>query len=259
MLHNGILEGRKSFGNVMKYLLMGTSSNFGNMFSMAAATIFLPFLPMLPSQILLNNLLYDLAQISIPTDNVDASYIRKPHRWDIRAIRNFMLLIGPISSLFDFLTFFLLLRVFHASETLFHTGWFVESLATQTLVIFIIRTAGNPFASRPSRPLVVTMFGIVALAVALPFTPLAALLGFTPLPFALLALIAAMTVVYLALVDLVKRPLMRDHSEAAPTQPPDRNQVFSRVCLPSCGGIDPTLPRLARLLDVAPPSSYTQR
>ena len=201
----------------MNYLLMGTSSNFGNMFSMAAAAVFLPFLPMLPSQILLNNRLYDLAQITIRTDNVDASYIRKPHRWDIRAIRNFMLLIGPISSLFDFLTFFVLLRVFHAPETLFHTGWFVESLATQTLVLFIIRTAGNPFVSRPSRPLVVTTLGIVALAVALPFTPLAAPLGFTPLPFALLALIAAMVVVYLALVDLVKRPLMRRQADDAAT------------------------------------------
>ncbi len=209
VLHKGILEGRKSFGNVMKYLLMGTSSNFGNMFSMAAAAAFLPFLPMLPTQILLNNLLYDLAQVTIPTDNVDASYIRKPHRWDIRSIRNFMVLIGPISSLFDFLTFFVLLRFFHASETLFHTGWFVESLATQTLVLFIIRTAGNPFASRPSRPLTVTTLGIVALATLLPFTPLAAALGFTPLPLGLLALIAAMTVVYLILVDLVKRPLMR--------------------------------------------------
>ncbi|HEX8731367.1 MAG TPA: magnesium-translocating P-type ATPase [Ktedonobacterales bacterium] len=216
VLHNGILEGRKAFGNVMKYLLMGTSSNFGNMFSMAAATIFLPYLPMLPSQILLNNLLYDLAQISIPTDNVDASYIRKPHRWDIRAIRNFMLLIGPISSVFDFLTFFLLLRVFHAPETLFHTGWFVESLATQTLVLFVIRTAGNPFKSRPSRPLVVTTLAIVALAMALPFTPLAAPLGFTPLPFALLALIAAMTVVYLALVNVLKRPLMRERAGNQP-------------------------------------------
>ena len=219
VLHNGILQGRKSFGNVMKYLLMGTSSNFGNMFSMAAATVFLPFLPMLPMQILLNNLLYDLAQITIPTDTVDASYIRKPHRWDIRAIRNFMLFIGPISSIFDFLTFFILLRFFHAPETLFHTGWFVESLATQTLVLFIIRTAGNPFTSRPSRPLMVTTLGVVALAVILPFSPLAALLGFTPLPVALLAAIAAMTLVYLALVDLLKRPLMRTGADDDPPLP----------------------------------------
>ncbi|HEX8995832.1 MAG TPA: magnesium-translocating P-type ATPase [Ktedonobacterales bacterium] len=215
VLHNGILEGRKSFGNVMKYLLMGTSSNFGNMFSMAAAAAFLPFLPMLPTQILLNNLLYDLAQITIPTDNVDASYIRKPHRWNIGAIRNFMLFIGPISSIFDFLTFFILLRFFHAPQELFHTGWFVESLATQTLVIFVIRTAGNPFRSRPSRALALTTLGIVAVATALPFTPLAGPLGFTAPPVALLAAIAAMCVVYLSMVYLVNHFLMRNRPDGS--------------------------------------------
>ena len=151
VLHAGILAGRRSFGNVLKYLLMGTSSNFGNMFSMAGAALFLPFLPMLPTQILLNNFLYDFAQITIPTDNVDPVYIERPQRWDIRLIRNFMLVIGPVSSLYDFLTFFVLLRVFHFGETLFHTGWFVESLATQTLVLFVIRTAGRPW-SEPSEP-----------------------------------------------------------------------------------------------------------
>ena len=148
----GSVEGRKSFGNVMKYLLMGTSSNFGNMFSMAAASLFLPFLPMLPTQILLNNFLYDLAQVTIPTDRVDPSFIRKPQRWHIDVVRDFMIAIGPVSSVFDFLTFCVLLRVFHASSAFFHTGWFVESLATQALVLFVIRTAGNPFRSRPSRP-----------------------------------------------------------------------------------------------------------
>src|SRR5881227_622275 len=138
VLHNGILEGRKAFGNVIKYLLMGTSSNFGNMFSMAGATLFLPFLPMLPTQLLLNNFLYDLAQVTIPTDHVDPSFIRKPHHWDIRLIRNFMIFIGPISSIYDFLTFYVLLVVFKAQEALFHSGWFVESLATQTLVLFVI-------------------------------------------------------------------------------------------------------------------------
>ena len=144
----------------MKYLLMGTSSNFGNMFSMAAASLFLKFLPMLPTQILLNNFLYDFAQITIPTDNVDSTYIRKPRRWDMKLIRDFMLLIGPISSIYDFLTFYILLRVFHAGESEFHTGWFVESLATQTLVLFVIRTAGNPFRSRPSVPLVCTTLAV---------------------------------------------------------------------------------------------------
>ena len=153
VLHDGIIGGRKAFGNVMKYLLMGTSSNFGNVLSMAAASLFLPFLPMLPTQILLNNLLYDVGQLTIPTDNVDETYLEKPQRWNINLIRDFMVFIGPISSLFDFLTFYVLLHFFHASEAQFHTGWFVESLATQTLVLFVIRTSKNPFRSRPSDPL----------------------------------------------------------------------------------------------------------
>ncbi|HEX7361115.1 MAG TPA: magnesium-translocating P-type ATPase, partial [Bryobacteraceae bacterium] len=157
VLHAGILEGRKASGNVLKYLLMGTSSNFGNMLSMAGASLFLPFLPMLPTQILVNNFLYDMAQITIPTDAVDPGYLRKPQRWSISLIRNFMVLIGPISSIYDFLTFFILLRYFHASQAEFHTGWFVESLATQTLVLFVIRTFGNPLKSRPSRPLATTV------------------------------------------------------------------------------------------------------
>ena len=142
---------------MMKYLLMGTSSNFGNMFSMAAASVFLPFLPMLPTQILLNNFLYDLAQVTIPSDNVDDAYLRRPQRWDMRVIRDFMVFIGPISSIFDFLTFYVLLRLLpRDASRLFHTGWFVESLATQTLVLFVIRTMGNPFRSRPSRALTIT-------------------------------------------------------------------------------------------------------
>jgi P-type Mg2+ transporter len=209
VLHNGILEGRKAFGNVIKYLLMGTSSNFGNMFSMAGAYVFLPFLPMLPTQILLNNFLYDLSQVTIPTDNVDASYIKKPQHWDIGLLRRFMIFIGPISSIFDFLTFFLLLRVFQAGDVLFHTGWFVESLATQTLVLFIIRTAGNPLRSRPSRPLAITTLVIVAIGILLPYTPLAGLLGFKPLPPLYFLFLAGMVVIYLLLVELVKRRLMR--------------------------------------------------
>ena len=209
VVHSGIIEGRKAFGNVMKYLLMGTSSNFGNMFSMAGASIFLPFLPMLPTQILLNNFLYDLSQVTIPTDHVDESYIIKPRRWDIKLIRDFMICIGPVSSIFDFLTFFIMLQVFHASAPLFHTGWFVESLATQTLVLFIIRTAGNPLRSRPSLPLTVTVLLIVAFGMLLPFTPLAAPLGFTPLPALYFLFLAGMIVTYLLLVEVVKRWLMR--------------------------------------------------
>ena len=209
VLHAGIIEGRKSFGNVMKYLLMGTSSNFGNMFSMAVAVLFLPFLPMLPTQILLNNFLYDLAQVTIPTDAVDETFIRKPQRWNIKLIRDFMIYIGPLSSIYDFLTFFVLLRIFFASEQLFHTGWFVESLATQTLVIFVIRTAGNPLRSRPSLALTITTIAIVLFATLLPYTGLGSLIGFTPLPLTFLLFIAFATATYLLLVEVVKRRLMR--------------------------------------------------
>jgi Mg2+-importing ATPase len=208
VLHNGILEGRKAFGNVMKYLLMGTSSNFGNVFSMAGATVFLPFLPMLPTQILLNNFLYDLAQITIPTDNVDASFTHKPRRWNIDMIRNFMLLIGPISSIYDFITFAVMLFIFHANEVLFHTGWFVESLATQTLVLFVIRTAGNPLRSRPSTPLAITTILITIVGVVLPYTPLAGLLGFTPLPLGYFLFLILATSTYLLLVEAAKRRVM---------------------------------------------------
>jgi len=200
VLHRGIIEGRRASGNMMKYLLMGTSSNFGNMFSMAVASMFLPFLPMLPTQILLNSFLYDVAQITIPSDNVDREYLRRPQRWNIRVIRHFMLVIGPISSLFDFLTFYVLLRMFHASESLFHTGWFVESLATQTLVLFVIRTRENPLRSRPSMALVAT-----TLTVAL----LGALLGFVVPPLKFVVFVAAATVAYLVLVEVAKRLLAR--------------------------------------------------
>jgi Mg2+-importing ATPase len=208
ILHRGVIEGRRAFGNVTKYLLMGTSSNFGNMFSMAGASVFLSFLPMLPTQVLLNNLLYDLAQVTIPTDNVDPEVLQRPQRWDIRMIRNFMLLIGPISSLYDFLTFFVLLRYFQANEALFHTGWFVESLATQTLVLFVIRTPRNPLTSRPSWPLAITTVAIVVLGVLLPYSPLAHVLGFEPLPARYFAFLGATTLTYLVLVQLAKRYLL---------------------------------------------------
>ena len=192
----------------MKYLLMGTSSNFGNMFSMAGASIFLPFLPMLPTQILLNNFMYDLSQLTIPTDNVDDEFLRKPQQWDIGLIRKFMLVIGPISSIFDFLTFYVLLHFFHAGEMLFHTGWFVESLATQTLVIFIIRTTSNPLRSRPSRPLAITTLSIVVIGMLLPFTGLAETLGFVPPSRTYFAYLMVATIVYLILVEMGKRMLL---------------------------------------------------
>lgn len=208
VLLDGIIEGRKSFGNVMKYLMMGTSSNFGNMLSMAVAILFLPFLPMLPSQILLNNLLYDCSQIAIPTDNVDPSFTHKPKHWDIDIIRKFMFYIGPISSIFDFLTFFIMLKVFAATEPLFQTGWFVESLATQTLVVFVIRSVKNPWQSKPSIPLVCTVLLCVILGVLLPFTPVASFLGFVPLPASYFLFLITATVTYLFLVERIKRKLM---------------------------------------------------
>jgi Mg2+-importing ATPase len=205
VLHAGILEGRRAYGNIMKYLLMSTSSSFGNMFSMAVASVVIPFLPMLPTQILLNNFLYDLAQVTIPTDRVDEEYLRKPHHWDMGILRSFMIRVGLVSSLFDFLTFGLLLHFFPHSEILFHSGWFIESLATQVCVLFVIRTARNPLQSRPSGALALTVVGALAIGLALPFTPLAAVLGLTPPPGIFFAYVAGATVAYLGLVELVKR------------------------------------------------------
>ncbi|MBK8817231.1 MAG: magnesium-translocating P-type ATPase [Methylococcaceae bacterium] len=205
VLLDGVMEGRRTFGNIMKYIMMGTSSNFGNMFSMAGAALFLPFLPMLPTQILLNNILYDLSEVPIPLDKVDLEELRKPRVMDMNFIRNFMLVIGPISSAFDFLTFYVMLVVLKANETLFQTGWFVESLSTQVLVIFIIRTRGNPFKSRAHPMLVATSLAVVALGATLPFTPIGSYFGFVPPPAQFYAILAAMVVVYLAIVEAAKR------------------------------------------------------
>ena len=204
-IERGVLEGRKSFGNITKYVLMGTSSNFGNMLSMALASAVLPFLPMLPVQILLNNFLYDLSQLTIPTDNVDPSYSARPRKWDTRMIQRFMFGLGPISSLYDFLTFGVMLFVFNAGPEVFRAGWFIESLATQTLVIFVIRTAGNPFRSRPSTPLLVTVVGGVLVGIAIVVSPLGAALGFGALPPSFFAVLVVMIVTYLAIVQFVKR------------------------------------------------------
>jgi Mg2+-importing ATPase len=205
VLHDGVLEGRRTFGNIMKYIMMGTSSNFGNMFSMAGAALFLPFLPMLPTQILLNNILYDISEVPIPLDQVDPEELRRPRVLDMNFIRDFMLVIGPISSAFDFLTFYILLSVLKADETLFQTGWFVESLSTQVLVIFIIRTRGNPLKSRAHPILVATSLAVVAIGAVLPFTPLGAYFGFVPPPARFYAILAAMVVTYLAMVEMAKR------------------------------------------------------
>jgi Mg2+-importing ATPase len=209
VLYDGVLEGRRTFANVRKYIMMGTSSNFGNMFSMAAASVFLPFLPMLPTQILLNNVLYDLSEVAIPLDHVDAEEIRGPQAWDMTFIRNFMWIIGPVSSLFDFLTFYVLLAVLKANEVLFQTGWFVESLATQVLVIFVIRTRRNPLSSRPHAALAATSLAVVLVALILPFTALGHYFGFQAPPAEFLVILAALVVAYLGIVEAAKRVFYR--------------------------------------------------
>ena len=217
VLADGVGEGRRIFANTVKYVLMGTSSNFGNMFSAAGASLFLSFLPMLPSQILLNNLLYDSSQLAIPTDNVDEEQLRRPSHWDIGFIRRFMIFFGPLSSVFDFVTFGVMLWVFDAGAGEFRSGWFVESLATQTLVIFAIRTRRVPFfRSHPSLPLTLAAVGVAVVGGVLPATPLAHTLGFAPLPVAFFAALAGMALGYLALVEVGKRIFYR----AADRTPP---------------------------------------
>ena len=223
VLADGVGEGRRTFANTIKYVLMGTSSNFGNMFSAALASTFLPFLPMLPSQILLNNLLYDSSQMAIPTDRVDEELLARPSHWDIHFIRRFMLFFGPISSLFDFLTFGIMLGPFGAGPALFRSGWFVESLATQTLVVFVIRTHRVPFwTSRPSRALVSAVVTVIVIGALLPYAPFAHDLGFTALPADFFAVLAVMVVLYLFLVERAKiRFFERVPGPAHPERPPE--------------------------------------
>ncbi len=216
VLHDGVLEGRRTFGNIMKYILMGTSSNFGNMFSMAGASVFLPFLPMRPVQILLNNLLYDVSEIAIPLDHVDRDYLARPQRWDMIFIRNFMWVVGSVSSVFDFLTFFIMLAVFNANEALFQTGWFMESMATQVLVIFVIRTHRNPFHSRPHPWLTATSLAVVAIAAVLPFTPVGTYFGFVAPPPLFFVVLVVLTLGYLIVVEGVKRSFFRRYSVLVP-------------------------------------------
>jgi P-type Mg2+ transporter len=200
-------------------VLMATSSNFGNMFSAAGASLFLSFLPMLPSQVLLNNLLYDLGQLAIPGDRVDPETVARPAAWDIGFVQRFMLVFGPVSSLFDVLTFVVMLRVLDAGATEFRTGWFVESLATQTLVVFVIRTRRVPFfRSRPSRPMAVLPVACAAIGAALPFTPLADTLGLTALPLRFFLILVVLIVAYLVLVELVKWRFYK--RIALPARPP---------------------------------------
>jgi Mg2+-importing ATPase len=205
VLHQCVIEGRRTSVNILKYILMGTSSNFGNMFSMAGAALFLPFLPMQPTQVLLNNILYDISEIPIPLDRVDAHEIRSPRTLDLGLIRRFMLVIGPVSSLFDFLTFYVLLKVMGADEKMFQTGWFIESLCTQVLVVFVIRTRGHPFSSRAHPALIVTSTAVVLLALVLPLTAAGKALGFIEPPLQLYLLLMGLVMAYLMVVQATKQ------------------------------------------------------
>jgi Mg2+-importing ATPase len=217
VLADGVTEGRRIFANTMKYVLMATSSNFGNMFSAAGASLFLSFLPMLPSQILLNNLLYDVGQLAIPSDRVDQEVLARPAAWDLAFVRRFMAVFGPVSSIFDFMTFFVMLVVLNAGHAEFRTGWFVESLATQTLVVFVIRTRRVPsYTSRPSRAMTVLPIACASIGALLPITPLAAPLGFTALPISFFAILVGMVAAYLVLVEAVKKRFYASQRLAAP-------------------------------------------
>jgi len=207
VLEQGVLEGRRVFGNIIKYIKMAASSNFGNMFSVVGASAFLPFLPMLPIQVLTNNLLYDFSQTTIPTDQVDADWLTKPRKWTIGEIQRFILFIGPISSIFDYATFFVMLYVFNAwnNPALFHTGWFVESLFTQTLIIHVIRTNKIPFIqSNASLPLILTSIIIVTVGAWLTVSPLASTLGFVALPSLYWLILAGLLACYVLLTQVVK-------------------------------------------------------
>ena len=229
VLADGVTEGRRIFANTIKYVLMGTSSNFGNMFSAAAASAVLSFLPMLPSQILLNNLLYDASQLTIPTDRVDPEQLRAPAHWDIAFIRRFMVFFGPVSSLFDFLTFAIMLGVFHAGPALFRAGWFAESLATQTLVIFAIRTRRSPFTrSRPSVPLLLAALTTVLIGAVLPLSPFSDVLGFAHLPARFFLALAGMVVGYLVLIELAKRVFFADPEGRVPHLPRSHQHRLQR-------------------------------
>jgi Mg2+-importing ATPase len=223
-ISQGVTEGRRTFANTLKYIRMGTSSNFGNMLSMAGAALLLPFLPMTPGQILLNNLIYDASQTTIPTDTVDADVEAVPARWDIGAISRFMVLFGPISSLFDYVTFGLLLLLLGTSDaaaSAFHTGWFIESLFTQILVVLVIRTTRTPFwRSRPSRELALAVVAALVVAVGIPLSPLAGVLDFGALPPLFWPMLVVVVVAYLALVETAKAVFARFEARRLATPAP---------------------------------------
>jgi Mg2+-importing ATPase len=214
VLEGGVIEGRKVFANILKYIRMGASSNFGNMFSVLGASAFLPFLPMAPIQVLTNNLLYDVSQVPIPSDAVDDEQVSGPRPWNINEITRFIFFIGPISSIFDYSTFFVMLWVFNcwdpARAHVFQTGWFVESLMTQTLIIHVIRTNRIPFLqSRASLPLILTTVAVMAFGIWLPYSPVASSLGFTELPRLYWPILGATLLAYMILTQLVKMWLLK--------------------------------------------------
>ncbi len=214
VLEAGVFEGRKVFVNILKYIRMGASSNFGNMFSVLGASVFLPYVPMAPIQVLSNNLLYDFSQVPIPTDNVGVDQVAKPRPWDMGEITRFILFIGPVSSIFDYTTYLVMLYAFHcwdpARASLFQTGWFVESLMTQTLIIHVIRTKKIPFIeARASLPLTITTILIMGVGMWLPFSPLAPALGFTPLPMLYWPILLLTLACYVVLTQIVKMWLVR--------------------------------------------------
>jgi Mg2+-importing ATPase len=209
VLANGVMYGRQTFGNIIKYIKMTASSNFGNMFSMLGASILLPFLPMLPIQLLFQNLLYDFSQISIPWDNMDEDYLKIPRKWEAGGIARFMFFIGPISSIFDYATFGLMYYMFKAStpahQSLFQSGWFVEGLLSQTLIVHMIRTGKIPFfQSRATNPVIFSTITIMLIGLYIPFSPLASAMHFEPLPAVYFAYLVAILLTYCVLTQLIK-------------------------------------------------------
>lgn len=209
VLVQGVQDGRKTFANTIKYVFMAASSNFGNMFSMAGASLLLPFLPLLPTQVLLTNLMTDFPEMTIPTDSVDSDMVQKPRRWNIKFIRNFMMIFGPLSSIFDYLTFGVLLFILHATTDQFRTGWFIESVVSASLIVLVIRTQQPFFKSRPSKYLLLATLATVIVTVLLPFTGLGKLFGFVPISPTFLLLTAAIVGLYVLSAELAKRPFYK--------------------------------------------------
>jgi Mg2+-importing ATPase len=205
VLVQGVREGRITFANTLKYVFMATSANFGNMFSMAGVSLFLPFLPLLPKQILLTNLLTDFPEMTIATDNVDNEMVNYPRRWDIKAIRKFMITFGIVSSVFDFLTFGLLLLILHATQVQFRTGWFLESVISASMIVLVIRSRKPFFRSQPGKYLLIATLSIFVVTLILPFTPLAGIFGFSPLPIHFLLLIGLIVLCYILTAEMVKK------------------------------------------------------